>query len=82
MYVCIYIHITHLYHSSINRHLGCFHILATINNAAVNIRVHISFPINVLFFLDNYPEVELLKLRYFFLMKYFEEIWYCFPYWL
>ena len=30
-------------HSSINRHLGCFHVLAIVNSAAVNIRVHISF---------------------------------------
>ena len=47
-------------HSSINGHLGCFHILALLNNAAVNIEVHISFQISVSVSSGNYPEVELL----------------------
>ena len=30
-------------HSSLNGHLGCFHVLPVVNNAAVNIEVHVSF---------------------------------------
>ena len=30
-------------HSSISRHLGCSHVLAIVNNAAVNIGAHVSF---------------------------------------
>ena len=38
----------------------CFHILATVNSAAVTIGVHISFLIVFSFSLAKYPEVELL----------------------
>ena len=34
-------------HSSVNGHIGCFHVLATVNSAAVNTGVHVSFQIRV-----------------------------------
>ena len=34
-------------HSSVNRHLGCFHVLALVNSAAMNFGVHVSFSIMV-----------------------------------
>ena len=34
-------------HSSVNGHLGCFYVLAIVNSAAKNIRVHIYFQITV-----------------------------------
>ena len=36
-----------LIHSSVDRHLGCFHVLAIINSAAVNNGICVSFPILV-----------------------------------
>ena len=39
----IYI-IWHIFiHSSVNGHLGYFHILAIVDNAAINVEVHVSF---------------------------------------
>ena len=59
MCVCLYISFLK-FSLSIDWHLGCFPVLAIVNNAAVNIGVHISFQLSVLFSLGKYPIVELL----------------------
>ena len=43
-------------------HLGCFHIMAIANNAAVNIGVHLSFQISVLVFFGLIPKSGIARL--------------------
>ena len=42
-------HIFFIY-SSVDGHLGCWHVLAVVNSAAVNTEVHIAFRIRVFVF--------------------------------
>ena len=44
-----------LIHSSVSGHLGCFHVLAIISNAAMNIGVRVSFQIRVCVFSGYIP---------------------------
>ena len=62
-------------HSSIDGHLGCFHVLAIINNA---MNTGMQVPLQVFSFtLDMFPKVEMMDHMVLFLI--FEEPPYCFP---
>ena len=55
--MCVYA--PHLY-SSMDGHFSCVHILAIVNNAAVNTGMHICFQISVSVSFGKIPEVEWL----------------------
>ena len=56
------IYMCHIFiHSSVDGHLGCFHVLATVNSAAMNIGVHVSFQISttlIFSWLNSLPQVS------------------------
>ena len=48
--LCVYVYMYHIFfvHFSVDGHLGCFHVLALVNSAALHIVVHVSFRFRVL----------------------------------
>ena len=74
-YIYIYTHTHKIFlHSSVDRHLDCFHILVTVNHAAVNTGLHVPFQTSVFFSLNIWLGVESVVL-----FSFFEEPPYCFP---
>ena len=55
----IFIYVPHLPYSSVDGHLDCFYVLAIVNSAAMNIRVHVSFWIMV--FSGYMPSCEIVQ---------------------
>ena len=62
-------------HSSVDGHLGCFHVLAIINSAAMNIGIHMSFSI---FLSSGYkPSSGIAGLYGGFIAVFFKDFPYC-----
>ena len=65
-------------YSTDDRHSSCFHVLAVLNNAAMNTGVHVSLLITVFIFSGYMLKSEMLD-HMAALFQLFEEPPYCFP---
>ena len=57
-YSIVYMYHSFFVHSSVYGHLGCFHVLAIVNNAEVNIKVHV--PFSIMFFSRYMPSSRIM----------------------
>ena len=64
-------------HSSVNGHLGCFHVLPTINRATVNLGVPVSF--SILISSEYMTKSEVAGSYGGFISSFLKESPYCFP---
>ena len=67
-------------HSSVDIHLGCFHVLAIVNSAAMNNGIHVSFSILVSSW--YMPRSGIAGSYGDFIPSFFKESPYCLPLWL
>ena len=71
--------IVHIYHIFFIQHLGCFHVLAIVNSAAVNIGVHVSFQMRVFAFSGYMPRSGIAGSYGSSIFSFFKEPPYCSP---
>ena len=55
VYMCVCERVSHFLYSSVDGRLGCFHVLAVINGAVMNIGVYVSFRIRAFIFSRYMP---------------------------
>ena len=77
--VCVFVSVHYIFfiHSSVNEHLCCFHVLATVNSDVMNIGGHVCFQIIVL---SGYMPRSEISESYDNSILVFEESLYCFHY--
>lgn len=68
-------------HSSVDEHFSCFHLLAIMNNAAINICVKVLMWINVFISLVYIPMSEITGSNDISMFNFFEDLLGCFPKW-
>ena len=80
-YIYIHIYIYHIYFIclSVDRYMGCFHTMTIINNATMNIVVHVYFLTSVFVFFRYILKSEIAGSC---VSSIFEKPPYCFPQWL
>ena len=75
------LYISHVFftYSSVNGHLGSFHVLAIVNSAAVNIEVHVSFRMRIFIFSGYMPRSGMAGSYGNFIFSFFKETPNCSP---
>ena len=76
----MYMYHSFLIHSSADGHLGCFHVLALINSAAMKIGLHVS--LSILVSSVCIPSSGIARLYHCSIFSFFKESPYCSPQWL
>ena len=79
----MHLHHISFIHSSADGHLGCFHVLATVNSAAVNIELHVLFKLYIVFsqiYAQEWVWIAVLSLYLHRVERGGENLWHCLSY--